>query len=149
MSIKITKLSENSYQYQENNGTIVNLDEKSIVLEKKTGIYWLKLPTNELNRKLVSTKKFAETNEIILEAVKTARAPQSSSKKSWKEYLTERELEDLEVAEKNYNDMLNEFKSIANARREDAKKKPLTEKEKLLAKIAKYQKALEELSDEG
>ena len=144
--LKITKISESSYTYQEDNNPVINLDDKAIVLEKKTGIYWLKLPENSLNRKLVSTKKFTDTDTVILDKIKTAPAKSETSRKGWKEYLTEQEIEELDVLEKNYLDKLNEYKRKANERRDEQKNKPLTEKEKAQRKL---DKAIAELMNLG
>lgn len=144
MSITITKIGNSTFSYQENDNPIVTLDEKAIVLEKKTGIYWLKLPENSLNRKLVSTKKFDDTDVVIIDKIKTqpTRSSENAPKAKLLDFLTEEELDGVEQAQKYIDEMM----ATARARREEARNKPLTEKEKAQKKL---DKAINELKSLG
>jgi hypothetical protein len=128
MKLTITKLNENLYAYVEEGKDEILLDEKSIVLEKKTDIYWLKLPENPLNRKLVSTKKFAENPVVILENVKTPiKIGEKSPKKNWTEYLNDEEKEMYERLKKNAEERMRLEKEEEEKKKNDpiekAKKK--------------------------
>lgn len=114
--ISITKNNEKSFTFQELDKAPVHLDEKSIVLEKKTGKYWLKLPENTLNRKLVGLNKFEESNVVTLteDHLKKPVTHTGTSHVSSKleDFMTEEEKQ-----------IIADIKAKAEARREEAKKK--------------------------
>lgn len=108
MSLIIKKnVATNEYTYENTltheTGTLTQ------VLEKKTGINWIKLPPNEYNRKLLNPARVDETNEYIIDTIKTPASGEggsvrTSSSIKWTEYLTDEEkliLKELrETAEK-------------------------------------------------
>lgn len=110
--IKITRINENEFSYQENENQPITLTKK---LDKKTQRYALSLPENELNRKWVQESMIDKNGgEIIIEDYKESHHINQSSKsskspksiKNWEEYLTEEEKsiikEIREKAEKRY-----------------------------------------------
>lgn len=145
MKVTIIKIDATTYNFQEEGKDLVVLTDKDIVLEKKTGAYWLKLPENSLNRKLINTKKFDESSTIVLENVKT---PVTITRSNWMDYLTEEEKDNLTRAEEALEAMRTEYKREAMARKDSQKEAPMTKEEKLRAKIAKLEAQLAEMESE-
>lgn len=135
VTIKVVKY-EDGYHVIDADGTI------GPICNKYTTDGYLHLSPNAANRKLTNAKKLeaaiAEHGELIITGYKATRTigPVGSKLPNEKliSYLSEEEQA--------------EYKAIidrAIAARDAAKAKPLTEKEKLMAKIAKAQAALEKL----
>lgn len=130
MKYFITHNSQTPTGYQM---TVVNDDgqetfvpiEKT-VLEKKTGINWLVLPENPMNRKLINPAKVDKLGKVELtykESIVLRPRDNSQPRKKLEDYLTDEEKAIIE-----------DLMSKAKARKEADKPKPLTEVEK--AKIA-------------
>ena len=131
---------ENDKYFMEDNGDTQEVTK--ISYEKKTGKYWLILPTNSSNRKGVDISKITDDGiNIEYRETRVLGARLSTGdKKPWLEYLTEEELEQ-------YNSLV----EIAKQRKSDAEKKqPLTAIEKARIKLAKAQAEVDRLlgSDE-
>lgn len=112
--------------YMDDNGSIVEITKTG--LEKSKNKMYYVLPENSLNRKYLYVDKLKEMQTIDYgDEVKATRTIGTSAGK-WQDYLTDDE-----------KDTIAKIKAECEKRLEAAKelKKPQTEKEKLLAKIAK------------
>jgi hypothetical protein len=110
---------------------------KSFV-EKKTGKRWHYLPENPANRKLIDEDKMVDGYELKFRETRTIGSYNTGNKKHFTEYL-----EPEELAE--YNRLV----ELAYNRKKEAEKKPqLTEAQKLMAKIAKMQALLADMTAE-
>lgn len=147
--ITITKIDANTYNFKDEEKDIVILTDKDVVLEKKTGAYWLKLPENSCNRKLINIKKFDKNDTIIIDTYKESIKISERKSTKWEDYLTDEEKEVVSEAERTYYEIIDEYKKIALERKEADKKKPMTKEDKIRAQIEKYQKMLEKLEAEG
>lgn len=119
---------QNDKAFMEDNGNIVEVTKTG--LEKSKNKMYYVLPENSLNRKYLYVDKLKELGTIDYgDAYKTTRTIGTSAGK-WQDYLTNEEKETID-----------KIKAECEKRLETAKelKKPQTEKEKLLAKIAKLQ----------
>ena len=126
-------VSEGKY-FMEDNGQVVEL--KTMLTHGKLEV---KLPENSANRQFIMCHKIDQLGEIILEP-KTSDPrvlPKGISVKALDEYMTDEERKIVE-----------EIREKCKARAEAAKaeKKDENDKAKLLAKIAKYQAELEQLT---
>ena len=108
--------------YMEDNDTIVELSPNKD--------YFLKLPENSVNRVWVSCKKVDKAPNQTIDYGDIVKTPRTltTSKRPLEDYLND---EDKAV----YLALIEKAKKA----REEATKKPMTEEEKLKAKIAKYQ----------
>lgn len=141
MKVTITKIDANTYHFEED-GKLQILTNNDVVLEKKTGAYWLKLPENSTNRKLINVKKFDKEACIELTyktPITLSTRENSEPKKPLEDYLEGEDriiyLELVEKAKKN--------------RAEATKKKPMTELEKAEAKVARLMAQIEEMKKNG
>lgn len=117
---------QNDKAFMEDNGNIVEITKTG--LEKSKNKMYYVLPENSLNRKYLYVDKLKEQGTIDYgDAYKATRTIGTSTGK-WQDYLTNEEKETID-----------KIKAECEKRLEAAKelKKPQTEKEKLLAKIAK------------
>lgn len=117
---------QNDKAFMEDNGNIVEITKTG--LEKSKNKMYYVLPENSLNRKYLYVDKLKELGTIDYgDAYKATRTIGTSAGK-WQDYLTDKEKETI-----------NKIKAECEKRLEAVKelKKPQTEKEKLLAKIAK------------
>ena len=108
--------------YMEDNGAIVELSPNKD--------YFLKLPENSVNRVWVSCRKVDKAPNQTIDYGDIVKTPRTltTSKRPLEDYLNnEDKAMYLALIEK------------AKKAREEATKKPMTEEEKLKAKIAKYQ----------
>ena len=108
--------------YMEDNNTIVELSPNKD--------YFLKLPENSVNRVWVSCKKVDKAPNQTIDYGDIVKTPRTltTSKRPLEDYLNDEDKATyLALIEK------------AKKAREEATKKPMTEEEKLKAKIAKYQ----------
>jgi hypothetical protein len=144
MSITITKINEN-YHFVDGENAEVVLTPESVVFEKKTGKYWLKLPVNSLNRKLVCLSKFDDCNVVTIDNVKQpVTITHSTTSSKLEDYMTEEEKK-----------IIADIHAKAEARRDEAKKKAAEAKkdpvQKAKAKVASAIEALKALgmSDEA
>lgn len=108
--------------YMEDNNTIVELSPNKD--------YFLKLPENSVNRVWVSCRKVDNAPNQTIDYGDIVKTPRTltTSKRPLEDYLND---EDKAV----YLALIEKAKKA----REEATKKPMTEEEKLKAKIAKYQ----------
>lgn len=108
--------------YMEDNNTIVELSPNKD--------YFLKLPENSVNRVWVSCKKVDKAPNQTIDYGDIVKTPRTltTSKRPLEDYLND---EDKAM----YLALIEKAKKA----REEATKKPMTEEEKLKAKIAKYQ----------
>lgn len=108
--------------YMEDNDTIVELSPNKD--------YFLKLPENSVNRVWVSCKKVDKAPNQTIDYGDIVKTPRTltTSKRPLEDYLND---EDKAL----YLALIEKAKKA----REEATKKPMTEEEKLKAKIAKYQ----------
>lgn len=108
--------------YMEDNDTIVELSPNKD--------YFLKLPENSVNRVWVSCKKVDKAPNQTIDYGDIVKTPRTltTSKRPLEDYLND---EDKAM----YLALIEKAKKA----REEATKKPMTEEEKLKAKIAKYQ----------
>ena len=108
--------------YMEDNDTIVELSPNKD--------YFLKLPKNSVNRVWVSCKKVDKAPNQTIDYGDIVKTPRTltTSKRPLEDYLND---EDKAM----YLALIEKAKKA----REEATKKPMTEEEKLKAKIAKYQ----------
>lgn len=101
--------------------------------EKKTGEWYVKLPKeNETGREYIREKKIT-SDEYEFETKTTG--PRVLGSTNWRSRLTEKELKELEVAEKT----IERLKEIGMSR------KPLTELEKTKKELEEMRKKFEEL----
>ena len=108
--------------YMEDNNTIVELSPNKD--------YFLKLPENSVNRVWVSCRKVDNAPNQTIDYGDIVKTPRTltTSKRPLEDYLNDEDKAMfLALVEK------------AKKAREEATKKPMTEEEKLKAKIAKYQ----------
>ena len=140
--LKITKIDANTYTFQENDGAIITLTNKQTYFEKKTGIRWLRIPENTHNRKVINTNKLDENPVMIIEKIKTPSAPMDTPKAKLIDFLTDDERDNVERAQAYIDEMM----TVAKNRREEARNKPLTKKEKAQKKL---DKAINELKSLG
>ena len=114
--------------YMEDNDTIVELSPNKD--------YFLKLPENSVNRVWVSCKKVDKAPNQTIDYGDIVKTPRTltTSKRPLEDYLND---EDKAM----YLALIEKAKKA----REEATKKPMTEEEKLKAKIAKYQAQYEAL----
>lgn len=114
--------------YMEDNDTIVELSPNKD--------YFLKLPENSVNRVWVSCRKVDKAPNQTIDYGDIVKTPRTltTSKRPLEDYLND---EDKAV----YLALIEKAKKA----REEATKKPMTEEEKLKAKIAKYQAQYEAL----
>lgn len=130
---------------RENNYYLINGDTEKVVptkVDAKTGVVWLKLPENEEGRQWMSSNKFKDTNVVELtphvDRVCTARNGEPKEKKPLEDYLNDEDkalyLALVEKAKKN--------------RAEANKRVPMTEKEKLQAKVARLQAQIAKMESE-
>lgn len=114
--------------YMEDNDTIVELSPNKD--------YFLKLPENSVNRVWVSCKKVDKAPNQTIDYGDIVKTPRtlSTSKRPLEDYLND---EDKAM----YLALIEKAKKA----REEATKKPMTEEEKLKAKIAKYKAQYEAL----
>ena len=114
--------------YMEDNDTIVELSPNKD--------YFLKLPENSVNRVWVSCRKVDNAPNQTIDYGDIVKTPRTltTSKRPLEDYLND---EDKAV----YLALIEKAKKA----REEATKKPMTEEEKLKAKIAKYQAQYEAL----
>ena len=127
---------------------IVIKDEDGLVIETKPidtlvdDGKTLKLPENPSNRKYFSLKKVEDADGVIeltyKETIKLGSREPSESKKPLEDYLND---EDREL----YLELVEKAKA---ARAEANKKAPMTEKEKLQAKIARLQAQVAKMESE-
>ena len=101
--IRIEKINDREFLYQEKeNNVVINekiLNDNDIVLEKKTGHYWIKFPENSMNRKLINKNKFDKNNIIIIDKVKESVSINRDNNKISKkieDYLTDEEKSEIE-----------------------------------------------------
>ena len=108
--------------YMEDNDTIVELSPNKD--------YFLKLPENSVNRVWVSCRKVDNAPNQTIDYGDIVKTPRTltTSKRPLEDYLND---EDKAM----YLALIEKAKKA----REEATKKPMTEEEKLKAKIAKYQ----------
>lgn len=102
MKLTITKITENQYTFQEGENEIINLTEKSIIIDKRTQCSYLKLPENSLKIQSINLKRFKDTDTIEFENMRTQRQTNStekSSRKSLKDYMTDEEKKIIEEIE--------------------------------------------------
>lgn len=107
----------------------------------------LKLPENPSNRKWLSSKKVIDAGGTLeLTYKESVKIGERSPKKQLLDFLTEEELNAMKQAEAYIEKMM----SIARERKEEARQKPLTEKEKAQKKLDKAIEGLKALgvSDE-
>ncbi len=140
--LKITKIDANNFTFQENDGEIVTLTRKDTYYEKKTGITWLRIPANSCNRKVINTNKLEDDPVMIIEKVKTPYVASDAPKAKLIDFLTDDERSNVERAQAYIDEMM----TVAKKRREEARTKPLTEKEKAQKKL---DKAINELKSLG
>lgn len=101
--------------------------------EKKTGEWYVKLPKeNETGREYIREKKIT-SDEYEFETKTTG--PRVLGSTNWRSRLTEKELKELEAAEKT----IERLKEIGMSR------KPLSEEDKLRKELEETKKKLEEL----
>ena len=114
--------------YMEDNDTIVELSPNKD--------YFLKLPENSVNRVWVSCKKVDKAPNQTIDYGDIVKTPRTltTSKRPLEDYLND---EDKAM----YLALIEKAKKA----REEATKKPMTEEEKLKAKIAKYKAQYEAL----
>ena len=114
--------------YMEDNDTIVELSPNKD--------YYLKLPENSVNRVWVSCKKVDNAPNQTINYGDIVKVPRTltTSKRPLEDYLND---EDKAM----YLALIEKAKKA----REEATKKPMTEEEKLKAKIAKYKAQYEAL----
>ena len=114
--------------YMEDNNTIVELSPNKD--------YFLKLPENSVNRVWVSCRKVDNAPNQTIDYGDIVKTPRTltTSKRPLEDYLND---EDKAM----YLALIEKAKKA----REEATKKPMTEEEKLKAKIAKYQAQYEAL----
>ena len=114
--------------YMEDNDTIVELSPNKD--------YFLKLPENSVNRVWVSCRKVDNAPNQTIDYGDIVKTPRTltTSKRPLEDYLND---EDKAM----YLALIEKAKKA----REEATKKPMTEEEKLKAKIAKYQAQYEAL----
>ena len=114
--------------YMEDNDTIVELSPNKD--------YFLKLPENSVNRVWVSCKKVDKAPNQTIDYGDIVKTPRTltTSKRPLEDYLND---EDKAM----YLALIEKAKKA----REEATKKPMTEEEKLKAKIARYQAQYEAL----
>lgn len=119
---------QNDKAFMDDNDNIVELTKTG--LEKSKNKMYYVLPENSLNRKYLYVDKLKEMQTIDYgNKVKVSRTIGTSAGK-WQDYLTEEERETIKNIEEECKKRLEAAKEL---------KKPQTEKEKLLAKIAKLQ----------
>lgn len=124
--IKIERIGENEFLYQENENDPIVLKSK---LDKKTQRYAIRLPENELNRKWVQESMVDKNGgEIIINEYKESRHLSQSSKKSsnWVEYLDENE-----------KSIIDEIKERAVQRAKDAQRAKIEAEIKRLQEMLK------------
>lgn len=101
--------------------------------DKKTGELWIKLPENSANRQWCSVKQLRKLGGKKVYEYKESRTG-TTTRKTDRDYLSEED-----------QTMLDALLAKAKAAKEAAKKQPMTEEEKLRAKIARDQAKLDEL----
>ena len=117
---------QDSKAFMDDNGSIVELTKTG--LEKfKNKMYYV-LPENSLNRKYLYVDRLAEMQTIDYGDTYKATRTIGTSAGKWQDYLTDEERETIKRIEDECKKRLEAAKEL---------KKPQTEKEKLLAKIAK------------
>jgi DNA anti-recombination protein RmuC len=139
MKITITKLDERKYSFIEEGKEEVILDkDEDFSFEKKTGKWYIRLPENSLNRKVISTSKFNENPEIVLDKYKETISISSSSKKSLEDYMTEEEKKTIQEIRERAELRRDEEKK----RLEEAKKNPIEKAKKQVNSIIESLKKL-------
>jgi DNA anti-recombination protein RmuC len=139
MKITITKLDERKYSFIEEGKEEVILDkDEDFSFEKKTGKWYIRLPENSLNRKVISTSKFNENPEIVLDKYKETISISSSSKKSLEDYMTEEEKKTIQEIRERAEQRRDEEKK----RLEEAKKNPIEKAKKQVNSIIESLKKL-------
>jgi hypothetical protein len=129
MKLTIKKITENQYTVQEGDKEIVNLGEKSIIVDKRTGCSYLRLPENSLKIQSINLKRFKDSNVIEFENMRTQRQTTSTekSKKNWTDYLNDEEKEMYERFKKNAEERMRQEKEEEEKKKNDpvekAKKK--------------------------
>lgn len=124
---------EGEKAYLEDNGEVVEVTKTWF--EKAKNKWWYILPKNSLNRTYVSVDKLEREQEIDLgNTVHVARVLGSSGK-NWQEYMTENEKAQYEQAQA----VVVGIEQACKERKAADKAAPKSEKEKLLAQIAKLQ----------
>lgn len=124
---------EGEKAYLEDNGEVVEVTKTWF--EKAKNKWWYILPKNSLNRTYVSVDKLEREQEIDLgDKVHVARVLGSSGK-NWQEYMTEDEKAQYEQAQT----VIAGIEQACKERKAADKTAPKSEKEKLLAQIAKLQ----------
>ena len=118
------------------NDTFYMEDNNAIVELSPNKDYFLKLPENSVNRVWVSCKKVDKAPNQTIDYGDIVKTPRTltTSKRPLEDYLND---EDKAM----YLALIEKAKKA----REEATKKPMTEEEKLKAKIAKYQAQYEAL----
>ena len=123
-----TNESKTGYAIQDND-FILNIDEMTD--DGKT----LKLPDNSSNRKFYSLKKIQEGKTELTYKASTTYGPRE--KKNWQDYMTQEEKDALTLIKERCLERMAEDKPSD----EELKlRKLLSQKEKILAKIAELQK---------
>lgn len=119
---------QNDKAYMDDNGNIVELTKTG--LEKSKNKMYYVLPENSLNRKYLYVDKLKELGTIDYGTAYKETRTLGTKVGKWQDYLTDEERKTLD-----------KIKAECEKRLEAAKelKKPQTEKEKLLAKIAKLE----------
>lgn len=128
--VKIYK--ENDKFYMEDGDAPV-VEVTKIVTDKK-GKDWLILPENSSNRKCIVLTKVTETGIEL--GYKETRTSTSSGRKKLEDYLTDEERQ-----------IIADIMAKCKERKEADKPAPLSEADKLRAKIAKYEALIKELKN--
>lgn len=124
---------EGKKAYLEDNGEVVEVTKTWF--EKAKNKWWYILPKNSLNRTYVSVDKLEREQEIDLgNTVHVARVLGPSGK-NWQEYMTEDEKAQYEQAQA----VIAGIEQACKDRKAADKAAPKSEKDKLLAQIAKLQ----------
>lgn len=124
---------EGEKAYLEDNGEVVEVTKTWF--EKAKNKWWYILPKNSLNRTYVSVDKLEREQEIDLGDTVHVKKVLSTSGKNWQEYMTEDEKAQYEQAQT----IIAGIEQACKERKAADKVAPKTEKEKLLAQIAKLQ----------
>ena len=124
MKIKIEKINEKEFKFIEEGGEEIILNEKSIIVDKRTMKNYLRLPENSLKIQSFNMNKFEKSNIIEFENQRSEKSNSGKSlKKSLEEYMTEEERK-----------IIQEIREKAEKRREEEKKRLEEEKKNPIEK---------------
>ena len=142
MSTIITTSTTSTTGYKlviNDNGLVTEIDVNEF---DKNNAKSIKLPENPSNRKYFSIEKIEKNGgEIELTYKESIKMGERAPRMDVTDFLTEDERKELDEAKAKVEDLMN----LAKTRREEAKKKPMTEKEKAQKKLDKAIEGLKSL----